>query len=120
MSALLQECTSLTLHVLLVLLYSPGTLLFSLLCVREGKDAHINVSSFILTVCSLTSKYKLSSHDLVFDLSPIVTSLQKEEHQSQERLVLLENGDLIVAFLCPTRMHSRKNTTEQEPTQQSL
>lgn len=51
--------------------------------------------------------------------SPVVTSLQKEEHQSQGWLVLLADGDVIVALLCSPRMHSRRNISAQEPTQQS-
>lgn len=66
----------------------------------------------------MTSKCMFSNHDLVFDLSPWLQMQTK--HQSQECIVLLADRDLIVALLCSTRMHSRKSTTEQEPTQQSL
>lgn len=110
----------LTLLVLLGLLYSPGMPFFRLLCVGERKDTHINVSSFVLDWVFIDFKVQAFQPWLGLWSSPMVTSLQKEEHQSQEWLVLLADGDLIVALLCSTRMHSRKNTTEQEPTQQSL
>lgn len=80
MSALLQECTSHHPSCFPRLLYSPGMIFFRLLCVGERKYSHITVCSpflvlfwffgwfFFWTLCSLTSKYKLSSHQLVFDL----------------------------------------------------
>lgn len=76
MSALLQECTSHHPSSFPRLLYSPGMAFFRLLCVGERKYSHSSVCSFFvrafwfffLTLCSMTSKYKLSSHQLVFDL----------------------------------------------------
>lgn len=90
----------LTLLVLLGLLYSPGMPFFRLLCVGERKDAHINVSSFVLDWVFIDFKVQAFQPWLGLWSSPTVTSLQKEEHQSQEWLVLLADGDLIVALLC--------------------
>lgn len=70
-SALLQECTSHHPSCFPRLLHSPGMAYFRLLCVGESIHASVYAPFFFfffLTLCSLTSKCKLSSHQLVFDL----------------------------------------------------
>lgn len=69
-STLLQECAypHPLGEVVMGLLNTLGMPFFRRLCAGERKDAHINVSSLFLSMCSLTSKNKLSSHDSVFDL----------------------------------------------------
>lgn len=68
MSTLLQECTSPHPSCFTGLVILCRHAIFQASMCRRKKGCTHQCKLFFLTVCSLTSKYKLSSHDLVFDL----------------------------------------------------